>query len=90
MTLSELQSSTKDFLSPKDVADLIGCMPYSINVQAQTDPSKLGFPVSLIGTRVRIPRLGFLYWMTHGTPIIQQDDLFRRRDENALKQHDAD
>lgn len=63
MTLSELQSSTKDFLIPEDVADLIGCKPYSINVQAKADPSKLGFPVSLIGTRVRIPRIGFLNWM---------------------------
>lgn len=67
MTLSELQASTKDFLIPEDVADLIGCKPYSINVQAKADPSKLGFPVSLIGTRVKIPRLGFLYWMQYGT-----------------------
>lgn len=67
MTLSELQSSTKDFLIPEDVADLIGCKPYSINVQAKADPSKLGFPVSLIGTRVKIPRLGFLHWMLYGS-----------------------
>jgi len=67
MTLSELQASTKEFLIPEDVADLIGCKPYSINVQAKADPSKLGFPVSLIGTRVKIPRLGFLYWMQYGT-----------------------
>ncbi len=66
MTIQELQASTKDFLIPEDVADLIGCKPYSINVQAKADPSKLGFPVSLIGTRVKIPRLGFLYWMQYG------------------------
>ena len=60
MTLEELRNSTKEFLIPADVAAILGVKPYSINVQAQQDKSKLGFPVSLIGTRVKIPRLGFL------------------------------
>ena len=63
MTLSEIQESTKEFLTPKDIAEVIGCHPYSINVQARQDITKLGFPASLIGTRLRIPRKAFLNWM---------------------------
>ena len=74
MTLEEIRSSDKDFLVPEDVAKLLGCKPYSINVQAQTDPAKLGFPVCVTGTRVRIPRAGFLHWMMYGvTRLVNQD-----------------
>ena len=62
MTLSEIRASDKLMLTPTDVSEVLGCMPYSINLQARQDPAKLGFPVSLIGTRVRIPRAGFLKW----------------------------
>ena len=63
MTLNEMKESTKTMLSPTDVAEVLGCAPYSINVQVRQDPAKLGFPVALIGTRVRIPREAFLKWM---------------------------
>ena len=63
MTLDEIRGSDKDFLVPADVAEVIGCQAYSINLQAKTDLAKLGFPAALIGTRVRIPRKGFLKWM---------------------------
>ena len=66
MTLEEMRTSTKDFLTPTDVAKVLGCHPYSINVQAQEDPSKLGFPVAVVKRRVRIPRMGFLIWYMGG------------------------
>ena len=55
MTLAEIRRSDLDFLYPKDVCEVLQCHPYSINVQAKEDPAKLGFPVTIIGTRVRIP-----------------------------------
>ncbi len=63
MTLTEIRNSNIDFLYPKDVCEVLQCHPYSINVQAKEDPAKLGFPVTIIGTRVRIPRLAFLKWV---------------------------
>ena len=63
MTLQEIRTSDKIMLVPADVSDVLGCAPYSINVQAKEDPRKLGFPVSIIGTRVRIPRAAFLKWL---------------------------
>lgn len=66
MTLQEIRESEKDFLVPEEVAPVLGCKPYTINLQAKEDPGKLGFPVAVLGTRVKIPRQGFLYWMTYG------------------------
>ena len=63
MTLEEIRDSDKPFLTPKDVSGVLGCHPYSINVQAKEDAKMLGFPVSVIGTRVRIPRIAFVRWM---------------------------
>ncbi len=66
MTYQDMVTSQEAFLTPEDVAEVLGCKPYSINVQAQADPAKLGFPVCVTGTRVRIPRMGFLHWMQYG------------------------
>lgn len=71
MTYQEILESDKDFLIPKDLAKVLGCDPYTINVQAKEDASKLGFPVVMIGTRVRVPRLAFIRWMNYGNaPVI--------------------
>ena len=63
MTLEQIRKTDKLFLTPTDVCEVIGCGAYAINVQAHQDAKKLGFPVCVIGTRVRIPTEGFLNWM---------------------------
>lgn len=63
MTLDEIKASDKAMLTPKDVAEVLGCNAYSINIQVKQDPSKLGFPAALVGTRVKIPRVQFLRFM---------------------------
>ena len=60
MTIQEIRESDKVFLTSNDVAKLLGVDPYSINLQAHEDPSKLGFQVIVIGTRIKIPRIPFL------------------------------
>ena len=71
MTLEQMRESQKDMLTPDDVSEVLGCMAYSINVQAKEDASMLGFPVCVTGTRVRIPRRAFLHWMMYGySPVI--------------------
>ena len=61
-TLNEIENCGKDMLIPADVAGYLGCHPHSINVTARQAPELLGFPVTLIGRRVRIPREGFVRW----------------------------
>ena len=64
MTIKEIQSSTKEMLTPSDIAEILGCAPYTINVQVKQDiadgVNSFGFPISKIGCRVRIPRRAFL------------------------------
>ena len=60
--LARIAASGKEMLSPTDVASVLGCHPYAINVMASTDPGRLGFPVCKIGNRVKIPRRAFLRW----------------------------
>ena len=63
MTLEELRASDKVFLTPADVAPVLGCDPHSIRVAAHQRPELLGFPVIVIGSRVKIPRIPFLIFL---------------------------
>lgn len=63
MTLDEMRACPREYLIPREVAPLLGCDPYAINVAAKRCPERLGFNVCVIGTRVKIPRLGFIKWM---------------------------
>lgn len=74
MTFTEIEQSEKDFLTPTDVAPILGCMSYSINVQAKEDITKLGFPAAKIGTRVLIPRLGFIRWVRYGNAPLGENE----------------
>lgn len=68
MTISEIRQSKKTVLTPNDVFELLSCRRYDINLQARNDPSKLGFPVVVMGTRVKIPREAFLrFWDGNNT-----------------------
>lgn len=60
LTIDDIVRSDKPFLTASEVAPLLGADPNSIRGQAHLMPEKLGFPVCVIGTRVRIPRIPFL------------------------------
>ena len=60
MTLAEIRQSDAALLSASDVAEVLESDPQDIRQQAKEDPSKLGFPVVVIGSRVKIPRRAFL------------------------------
>lgn len=60
MTVSEMKESNEIFLTPSDVAGVLRCNPNFIRVAAREKPELLGFPVTVIGTRTRIPRIPFL------------------------------
>lgn len=64
MTIDEIEKDTRECLIPKDIADVLGCNPYTINVQVKQDKqagvNSFPFPTILIGSRVKIPRRAFL------------------------------
>ena len=63
MTLAEIKAMNKDVLLPSEAAGPLGCDPHYIRVAAKKRPELLGFPVTLIGNRVKIPRLAFIQYM---------------------------
>ena len=70
MTLDEIKKSSKDVLTPADIAPVLQCCTYNINLQVKQDKqngtNSFPFPTLLIGTRVKIPRLAFIEAMEHG------------------------
>ena len=62
-TLRDLMESEKEFFTPADVAGVIGCDPNKIRIAARLEPELLGFSVSVMGSRVRIPKIPFLRYM---------------------------
>jgi len=64
MTLQEIKQSTKAFLTPAEIAEVLQCDPQIIRWQARNAPIRLGFPVVVIKSRTKIPRLPFLAYIT--------------------------
>lgn len=65
-TLEEIRAIPHEMLIPEDVADFLETNPQSIRTQANTDADKLGFPVIVVGSRVKIPKEAFLNYMKYG------------------------
>ena len=63
MTIDEIKASQDRWLTPAEIADVLECDPQLIRRQAQDDPSKLGFPVTVLCSRVKINRRGFLQFI---------------------------
>lgn len=59
-TLEDIEKIDSPILLPRQIAGYLKCGQYSINCQAMQDPSKLGFPVIMAGSRVKIPKEGFV------------------------------
>lgn len=63
MTIDEIRASDKEVLTPGDVAEVLRSGPQTIRILARQRPDLLGFPVILMGSRVKIPRRAFLSYM---------------------------
>lgn len=63
-TLPELaQKVDKEFFTPQEVSYVLRSDPQSIRVCARQRPDLLGFPIMIVGNRVKIPRIPFLRFM---------------------------
>lgn len=63
MTLEEMKTSDKLFLTPAEVAPVLGSDPHTVRCTARQRPELLGFPFTFSGNRMKIPRLPFLRWI---------------------------
>lgn len=59
-TLEEIEALEKEMLVPADIAPILGCQAYAINVATRNGKNPFPFPVIRMGTRVKIPKKPFL------------------------------
>lgn len=62
-SLEEIRDMDKNFLTPAEVCGVLNCDPQTIRVAARQQPDLLGFPVVVIKSRTKIPRIPFLRFM---------------------------
>ena len=60
MTLDEIAQIDREFITVAEASAYFGCNPQKLREQAHRDREKLGFPVSIIGNRVKIPKEAFI------------------------------
>ena len=63
MTLEELKEKRPLFVNANDLKDILEIDPANLRSQAQSDPQKIGFPIMVIGTRVKVPVKPFLKFL---------------------------
>lgn len=68
------------FLTPIEVGLILNCDAQCFRSQARCNPEKLGFPVTVIGRKVRIPVEPFLaYWGMNETEMQERLQKGRER-----------
>lgn len=63
MSLKDIEQLPGEMLTPEQVAPVLEMNPHTIRVQAGQDPNVFGFPVMVIGIRIKIPKQPFLLYM---------------------------
>lgn len=66
MTLSDIEAIPSEVLTCSQVAPLLKANPATIHGMATDRPDLLGFPVIVMGRRVKIPKAAFLLYMREG------------------------
>ena len=67
MTLEEIKSMSSETITPAVASRVLNCDPQWIRIVARQQPQWLGFPVVVLGSRVKIPRVGFIRFMEGDT-----------------------
>ncbi len=63
MTKEELINLDKEYLTAAQICSVVGGDPQWLRYTAREAPQELGFPVTVIRSRVKIPRIPFCRFM---------------------------
>lgn len=63
MSIEELERMDTPVITPAVAASFLKCNPHWIRVAARQKPGLLGFPVSVVGNRTKIPRIPFIQFL---------------------------
>lgn len=71
-SIQAIMNTDKEFLSPADIAPILGSDPQTIRDTARQRPELLGFEFTFVGNRMKIPRTSFLRWLgiNHNEKVI--------------------
>ncbi len=76
-TLEEIEKIPKNILSPEDVCSYTGGDPHVLRMTARRDKKShmdsLGFPVMLIGNRVKVPKEAFIRAMRGEKIVLKRE-----------------
>ena len=64
--LEAIKAMDDVMITPAQAAPAIGCDPHWIRIMARTRPDQLGFPVVIMRSRTKIPRLPFIRFVEGG------------------------
>lgn len=62
-SIQDIIALDRDYLTPAEIAGVLGSDPQTIRVTARTAPERVGFPFTFTGNRMKIPRIPFLNFM---------------------------
>lgn len=62
-TLQDLINCPRDFLTPQQVGDVLGCDPQNLRIMARQRPDLMRFEFQIVGNRVKFPKRQFLRYM---------------------------
>lgn len=68
--LEDIIDIEKAWFTADEVAKLLHTTADTLRKAARQNPAALGFPVCVLGSSIRIPRDGFLFWMQYGSPKV--------------------
>ena len=74
MTIDEIMASDRIMLTAADIAPILGSDPQTIRQTARKHPELIGFPFAFTGTRIKIPRIGFVRWYNGDRPNTKEVD----------------
>lgn len=63
LTFEEIENLSDEVLTCVQVSKVLKSEVAALHKQAVTNPKNLGFPVIVVGTRVKIPRIPFIKFM---------------------------
>ena len=66
VSLTDIERLPGDFIPVNTAAQYLRCGPQALRLQARKDPPSLGFPVTILGPRVLIPKKPFISYIIGG------------------------
>ena len=87
--LEAIMVSNKIFLTPAEVAPILGVAAHYIRVAARQHPDSLKFPFEVYGTRTKIPRIPFLRYLGVNADDQQTQEMLENPSTISMEQNQS-